>query len=77
MPDLYISRENPDYIVLSDLWYHRFMGSDKADTEQARILRDLFEGRLGYTLVAEFKTPVVLPIEELFLNPRILIFKPI
>ncbi|PON09941.1 hypothetical protein C2W62_52760, partial [Candidatus Entotheonella serta] len=28
MPNLYMSREAPDFIVLSDLWYHRFIGAE-------------------------------------------------
>jgi hypothetical protein len=36
-------------------------------------IRDLFHGRLGYTLAATFETPTIVPI-LLSINPRIDIF---
>ena len=75
LPNLYTGREAPDYIVLSGKWYERYLKARAADTDQARVLRELFQGSTGYTLAAAFKTPTVVPIWTLPINPRILIFE--
>ncbi len=73
MPNLYSGRGDPDYIVLSEIWYYRFL--EDPETREAEVLRELFRGDLGYRAVAYFYTPTLVPIRELFMNPRILIFE--
>jgi 4-amino-4-deoxy-L-arabinose transferase-like glycosyltransferase len=73
LPNLYTGREAPDYIVLSGLWYERFMNDDMGNTDGRRVLSDLLQGHTDYTLVATFQTPTVVPI-DLSINPRIDIF---
>jgi 4-amino-4-deoxy-L-arabinose transferase-like glycosyltransferase len=73
LPNLYTGREAPDYIVLSGLWYKRFMRDNMVDTDAGRVLSELFHGHTDYTLVATFQTPTVVPI-DLIINPRIDIF---
>jgi len=72
-PNLYTGDEPADYIVLSEFWYRRFLEAEYAGSDHARVLDDLFEGRMGYTQVATFKSPEVVPI-DLAVNPQILIF---
>lgn len=72
LPNVYFGREAPDYIVLSEPWYRRFLkGRARSET---RVLRELFGGRLGYVEVADFKTPALMDFRQ-FVNPRVLIFK--
>lgn len=73
VPNLYTGDEPPDYIVLSEFWYKRFLPLEQADSDAARVLKDLFEGRMGYKQVAAFKSLEIVPI-EVAINPRILIF---
>jgi 4-amino-4-deoxy-L-arabinose transferase-like glycosyltransferase len=73
LPNMYTGREAPDYIVLSELWYARFLQDDMADTHGRRVLNELFQGYTEYTLVATFQTPTVVKI-DLSINPRIDIF---
>ena len=64
---------DPDYIVLSEIWYYRFV--EDPETREAEALRELFRGELGYRAVANFYTTPLVPIRDLFMNPRILIFE--
>ena len=75
MPNVSEGREVPDYIVLSEEWYSRFLTVRAANTAEAQVLRDLFRGGLGYSLVAEFKTATFVALTGLPVNPRILIFE--
>jgi hypothetical protein len=72
LPNLYQKPGAPDYIMLSDAWYGRFL-RDRDGSEEAGFLRELFEGQAGYRLIKTFKTPTILPI-YLPLNPTIIIF---
>ncbi len=80
IPNFYLGREAPDYIVLSSFWYHRFFVEADQDAPDIaagrRVLEDLGAGRMGYRLVANFKTRQILSwaVNDLFVNPRILIF---
>jgi hypothetical protein len=73
-PNAYFGTEPPDYIVLSDWWYLSFEGSAQHPAE-ARVLEELFDGRLGYTLVANFKKHERVFLLHLPINPRILVFQ--
>ena len=77
LPNLYQKQEVPDYIVLSDTWYGRFL-THKDGSEEGRFLRELFEGQAGYKLIESFKTPTILPNHfkpnYFKLNPTIVIF---
>ena len=66
-PNLYEGREAPDYIVL------KFF-DEEANVDQKPVLAALFHGRLGYSLVATFKTLTIVPV-NLTMNPRIYIFE--
>lgn len=74
-PNLDTGREAPDYIVLSEFWYRRFLEPGSEATPEARVLRALARGETGYDLAAEFKTPVLVPLRDLKVNPRILVFR--
>ncbi len=74
IPNLYTGNEPPDYIVLSEFWYRRFLTAEYDGSDHVRVLDDLFQGRMGYTQVATFKSPEVVEIDELAVNPQILIF---
>jgi hypothetical protein len=74
LPNLYAGRETPDYVIFSSYWYERLLRPEAENTEQARILKDFFEGRTGYALVATFATPTFVPMDHLPVNPRIDIF---
>jgi hypothetical protein len=73
MPNLYAGEGDPDYIVLSEIWYYRFV--EDPETREAEVLRELFRGDLGFRAVANFYTAPLVPIRDLFMNPRILIFE--
>ena len=73
LPNLHSGSEAPDYIVLSELWYERFIDTEAEGTDGGRVLSDLFQSRTPYTLVASFKTRTLVPI-DLSINPRIDIF---
>jgi len=75
LPNLYTGREAPDYIVLSSFWYERFLDARAPDSGQRRVLKELCQGTLGYTLVATFKTPTLVAMGDLQINPRIVIFE--
>lgn len=75
LPNLYTGKEPAHTIVLSHLWYARFLEPDMRDTPEARVLRDLFSGDLGYERVAAFETSTLVPVRHLPLNPRILVFE--
>jgi hypothetical protein len=74
LPNLYEGRENPDYVILSKYWYGELLKPEARKTIEAQVLRDLFEGRIGYELVATFETASLVPIVGLPINPRIDIF---
>jgi hypothetical protein len=71
LPNLYTGGEAPDYVVLSDFWYGRFLNDVPSDA--SRVLDDFFLGRTDYKLVATFHVPTLVPI-DLTINPRIDIF---
>ena len=73
-PDADTGTDLPDYIVLSEFRYGQVERGDPADPD-SRALKALFGGRLGYALAAEFKTVPFIPLRDLLLNPRILIFR--
>lgn len=74
LPNLYTGREDPDYVILTKYWYSRFMTPAAENTDQARVLKDFFEGRTEYALVASFETPSFVPVSGLPINSRIDIF---
>lgn len=74
LPNAGTGTDPPDYIVLSEFWYRQFERGDPADPD-TRALKALFRGQLGYALAAEFKTVPFVPLRDLLLNPRILIFR--
>jgi hypothetical protein len=67
-PNLYLGRETPAYIVLS------FLRGQEAGMPRGGLLTDRFQNCLGYTLVATFKVPTIVPI-LLHMNPRIDVFE--
>ncbi len=69
-PPLYSGREAPDYIVLSLPITERI----RVDSEEDRILKPLYQGNMGYTVVATFKARTIVRIRSLQVNPRIDIF---
>jgi hypothetical protein len=71
LPNLYAGREAPEYIVLSRYWT-TLVAEESAG---GRVLRDLYDGRIGYTLVATFETPTLVPLHHLPVNPRIDLFE--
>jgi hypothetical protein len=74
LPNIYRGREDPDFIVLSDFWYGRFLEEQPRATQEASFLADLFEGKTDFSLVAEFKT-ATFTSHGLHINPRIVIFE--
>jgi Dolichyl-phosphate-mannose-protein mannosyltransferase len=72
LPNLYTGREAPDYIVLSEFWYGRFLKDERTDAN--RVVRDLFLGYTDYKLVATFQVPTIVPINLFTINPRIDVF---
>lgn len=74
LPNLYTGREDPDYVILTKYWYRRFMTPAAENSQQARVLKDFFEGRTEYALVASFETPSFVPVSGLPINSRIDIF---
>jgi Dolichyl-phosphate-mannose-protein mannosyltransferase len=74
IPNLYMGREPPDCIVLSNYWYRELLIPEAENTAEARVLQDFFQGRTDYTLRATFETPTLVPIHGLPINPRIDIF---
>jgi hypothetical protein len=74
LPNLYEGREPPDYVVLSKYSYGRLLTPEAENTDQARVLKDLFQGRTEYALMATFETPTLVPIDGLPINSRIDVF---
>ncbi len=74
LPNRYFGREAPDYIVLYDFADQELLLKATARVREEKQQRNDLIMRLDYTLVATFKTPVVVPIRLLPINPRIRIF---
>lgn len=75
-PNLDFGHEAPDFIIVGENKSDDITLRDQAiRTNRDRIIHNLFDGRLGYTLVATFKTPTMVPIRSLPVNPSLYIFE--
>jgi hypothetical protein len=64
----------PRYVVLSEFTHRRFVAGHASDPG-AEALSGLLRGPPRYVLAAEFETVPRIPLRDLLLNPRILVFQ--
>ncbi|MFH1478667.1 MAG: glycosyltransferase family 39 protein [Candidatus Omnitrophota bacterium] len=63
-----------DYLVLSDMFYGVYIDSDQYP-ERKLFYEELFQGKYGYEIIADFKyRPILEPVVD-FANPKIVILK--
>ncbi len=69
-------RDAPDYIMISGNQSDGVgLENGVGTTTRDQLIRHLFDGRLDYALVATLKTPTVVPIRSLIVNPYVYIFE--
>jgi len=63
-----------NYLVLSDMFYGRYLNSDQY-LKRKRFYKELLEEKLGYRIIADFKYEAILNPPVDFANPRIVILR--
>ncbi len=76
LPNLYRGAEAADYIIVGENKSEDVaLQHQPVKTTRDQIIQNLFAERLGYTLVATFKAPTIVPIRYLPVNQTLYIFE--